>query len=147
MSGFTFTVGETTNLDIGDRITTSGGLGTDLVVTAIDRQAGTFTVSCAQILKRMYAEIREEDYVFGTDRASPPVRLAGCKLGEAPTVGAVGAATIAVVTTVAAIEWLRRRKAQVAAAEGSEEAYRSLLSEFLIWLRRWLELCGWERKA
>jgi hypothetical protein len=38
------------------------------------------------------------------------------------------------VTTVAALEWLRQRKAAVAAAEGNEEAYRSLLSDFIVWL-------------
>lgn len=67
---------------------------------------------------------------LGLDRTIEPVRLAGCTIGQ----GATSAAVVAVVGSLAALEWLRQRKQSVAAAEGDETAYRSLLSDFIVWL-------------
>jgi len=130
----TIGVGETRSFSHGDSIESP----TDgLVITAVDHEAGTITLG--NMLKRLYSSERVEELMhresplFGMIRTGTPTRLAGCKIGEAP-IGAIGGATVAVITTVAALEWLRQRKAQVAAAEGSDEAYRSLLSDFIVWL-------------
>ena len=136
----TLGIGETQTFTLGDSI--EGGAPDGLGITAVDHEAGTITLG--NVLKRLYSEDVVQDIVFGVVRNADPVRLAGCRLRAIPgrleftapteSLGAIGGATIAVVTAVAALEWLRQRKVAVAAAEGSDEAYRSLLSDFIVWL-------------
>lgn len=122
---YAFEVGDDVSMDSEDHA----------IITAVDRENGTVTID---MLKRLYSSEKVQDLVFhdnplfGMIRTSTPTRLAGCQLGS--TNGAIGGAAVAVITTVAALEWLRQRKAQVAAAEGSDEVYRSLLSDFIVWL-------------
>lgn len=128
----TIGVGETQSFTLGDSI--EGAAPDGLVITAVDHEKGTITLG--SMLKRLYSEGIVQDMFYGMNRTAEPVRLAGVsfdRVTSAPAT-AIGAATVAVITTVAALEWLRQRKAQVAAAEGSDEAYRSLLSDFIVWL-------------
>jgi hypothetical protein len=131
-----------------------------MVITGIDRAAGTIDFAEEAFLEAkraqfdaMYRRLAEDvsSYLFrtgdltnfevgqsialnpielGLDRTAEPIRLAGCTIGQ----GAISATVVAVVGSLAALEWLRQRKQAVAAAEGSEEAYRSLLSDFIVWL-------------
>jgi hypothetical protein len=134
VSDAVITIGDTGSFDVGDEVI--AGPDGERVITAIDREKGTITIG--HILKRFFSEDIVQEVVFGVSRNADPVRLAGCRLeaaeGHLESVSAIGGATVAVITTVAALEWLRQRKAQVAAAEGSDEAYRSLLSDFIVWL-------------
>lgn len=123
-----FSVGDTIREDYGP----SGGAA---VITAIDREAGTITLG--NTLKRLYSDTYEFRMAsYANLVVKQPGYQCTVVLDEMlpEPVGPIGAATIAVVTTVAALEWLRHRKAAVAAAENSEEAYRSLLSDFIVWL-------------
>ncbi len=109
----------------------------DIIITSADSRTGVITVE--RILRDGWDYVfREGDFaVIGLDRTTPPVRLAGA-FGSPVPESTIPPAAIAVVTTIAAFEWLRRRKAEVAAAERNEEAYRGLLAEFVTWLRWFL---------
>jgi hypothetical protein len=98
-------------------------------------------------LEELHAAAMRQSILFGEariglDRGATPVRLAGCTLGRAPV---ITPAVVVTLATLGALEWLRRRKAEVVAAEQSGD-YTTLLAEFVEWLRgvlrSWREATG-----
>lgn len=106
-----------------------------------------------QMLKRLYTSDKVQNLVYEDnpllsrirrDQATLP-NAGGFISREAP--GAIGTATVLVCTSVVALEWLRRRKAEVAAAEHDEAAFESLLDEFVAWLAALLVRMGLREAA
>lgn len=98
-----------------------------------------------QIHKAMYAELQEElrgwrrgdtleaasDFHRATDEM---LALRRCEPGT------LSGTALVTLTTLCAMEWLRHRKAAVAAADESGD-YSSLITEFVAWLR--MLLASW----
>lgn len=130
------------------------------VITAIDRKAGTVTLEpdtlflSPQLYRAMQRELSKsidltslrnfsvgDKLVFGVTRTTDTTRLAGCRLRRP---AALTPAVVVTLATLGAFEWLRHRKAEVAAAEASGD-YTTLIQEFVTWLRGLLQ--AWREAA
>lgn len=116
-----------------------------IVVTEIDRVAGTFTVNTLvldafnQILKEYYGPdviAGFGQHGFTSARTTIPVIDSPIRFRDGPPAVTVGA--VVALATLGSLEWLRRRKAEVAEAERTGD-YSSLLAEFVAWLRSVLD--------
>lgn len=115
-----------------------------------------FTTTFGDMLKRLYSAdmvqdlIADEKPFFQRIKKEDAIRIGDCvEPGWYPPKASspVATAAVVVVTSVMALEWLRQRKAAVAAAEQDEAAFASLLEDFVAWLRRVLDMLGMRKAA
>lgn len=91
------------------------------------------------LLKQFYSADKIQNIIA----SEAPFFTRVSKHPTAAPVGQLSAASVVALTTFCALEWLRHRKAEVAAAEQSGD-YTTLIEEFAEWLRALF--AGW-RKA